>query len=173
MGSTAGLHALNALFPHGDCDGKALGIAQSDDISGPLTLAFSLLEVTPTGLEGQFDSRVPLCADEENCKAVAETSFAKFGMTARGDMQEPHHTPADSPLVKVLLNCYEQYTGNKGECLAIGGGTYVHDIPGGVAFGCAMPGFNGNMHGADEHTCIADQLTAAKIFTQAIIDLCS
>ena len=35
-----------------------------------------------------------------------------------------------------------------------------------------MPGFNGNMHGADEHTCIADQLTAAKIFTQAIIDLC-
>ncbi|WP_130870104.1 Sapep family Mn(2+)-dependent dipeptidase [Intestinimonas massiliensis (ex Afouda et al. 2020)] len=173
VGSTAGLHALNALFPHGDCDGKALGIAQSDDISGPLTLAFSLLEVTPTGLEGQFDSRVPLCADEENCKAVAETSFAKFGMTARGDMQEPHHTPADSPLVKVLLNCYEQYTGNKGECLAIGGGTYVHDIPGGVAFGCAMPGFNGNMHGADEHTCIADQLTAAKIFTQAIIDLCS
>ena len=25
-------------------------------------------------------------------------------------------------------------------CVAIGGGTYVHNIPGGVAFGCAMPG---------------------------------
>ena len=79
-------------------------------------------------------------------------------------MDAPHHTPADSPLVKALLKCYEQYTDYKGECLAIGGGTYVHDIPGGVAFGCCMPGFNGNMHGADEHTCIADQLTAAKIF---------
>ena len=172
VGSTAALRALSVLFPHGDCAGKALGIAQADGISGPLTLAFSLLEVTPTGLSGQFDSRVPICADETNCKAAAEAAFAKFGFTASGGMDAPHHTPADTPLVKTLLKCYEQYTGRKGECLAIGGGTYVHHIPGGVAFGCAMPGFNGNMHGADEHTCIADQLTAAKIFTQAIIDLC-
>ena len=172
VGSTAALHALSALFPHGDSAGKALGIAQADQLSGPLTLAFSLLEVSPTGLSGQFDSRVPVCASEENCKAVTEAAFAKFGFTAEGDMQAPHHTPADTPLVKTLLRCYEQYTGNKGECLAIGGGTYVHEIPGGVAFGCAMPGFNGNMHGPDEHTCIADQLTAAKIFTQAILDLC-
>ena len=173
VGSTAALHALNALFPHGDWGGKALGVAQSDEISGVLTLAFSLLEITETGLRGQFDSRVPICANEENCKAAAEASFARFGFTAEGGMQEPHHTPADSPLVKTLLRCYEQFTGQPGKCLAIGGGTYVHDIPGGVAFGCCMPGFNGNMHGADEHTCIADQLTAAKIFTQAIIDLCS
>ena len=48
-------------------------------------------------------------------------------------MDAPHHTPADSPLVKALLKCYEQYSGRKGECLAIGGGTYVHDIEGGVA----------------------------------------
>ena len=172
VGSTAALHALNALFPHGDSAGKALGIAQADEISGPLTLAFSLLELNDTGLSGQFDSRVPVCADEDNCKAVAEAAFAKFGFAAEGGMQAPHYTPADTPLVTTLLKCYEQYSGRKGECLAIGGGTYVHDIPGGVAFGCAMPGFNGNMHGPDEHTCIADQLTAAKIFAQAIIDLC-
>ena len=172
VGSTAALHALNALFPHGDYAGKALGIAQADEMSGPLTLAFSLLELNDTGLSGQFDSRVPVCANEDNCKAVTEAAFAKFGFTAEGGMQAPHYTPADTPLVSTLLKCYEQYSGRKGECLAIGGGTYVHDIPGGVAFGCAMPGFNGNMHGADEHTCIADQLTAAKIFTQAIIDLC-
>ncbi|OUN10561.1 Sapep family Mn(2+)-dependent dipeptidase [Flavonifractor sp. An91] len=172
VGSTAALHALNALFPHGDCAGKALGIAQADEMSGPLTLAFSLLELNDTGLSGQFDSRVPVCANEDNCKAVTEAAFAKFGFTAEGGMQAPHYTPADTPLVSTLLKCYEQYSGRKGECLAIGGGTYVHDIPGGVAFGCAMPGFNGNMHGADEHTCIADQLTAAKIFAQAIIDLC-
>ena len=172
VGSTAALHALNALFPHGDSAGKALGIAQADEMSGPLTLAFSLLELNDTGLSGQFDSRVPVCADEDNCKAVAEAAFAKFGFAAEGGMQAPHYTPADTPLVTTLLKCYEQYSGRKGECLAIGGGTYVHDIPGGVAFGCAMPGFNGNMHGPDEHTCIADQLTAAKIFAQAIIDLC-
>ena len=172
VGSTAALQGLAALFPHGDTAGKALDIAQSDELSGPLTLAFSLLELNPTGLEGQFDSRVPICADEANCKAPAEAAFAKFGFAVSGGMDAPHHTPADTPFVSTLLKCYEQYTGSRGECLAIGGGTYVHDIPGGVAFGCAMPGFNGNMHGADEHTCIADQLTACKIFTQAIIDLC-
>ena len=173
VASTAALHGLNALFPHGDYAGKALGVAQADELSGPLTLAFSLLEVTETGLQGQFDSRVPICANEENCKAAAEASFAKFGFAAQGEMQAPHHTPADSPLVKTLLRCYEQFTGDPGKCLAIGGGTYVHDIPGGVAFGCTMPGFSGNMHGPDEHASIADHLTAAKIFTQAIIDLCS
>ena len=172
VGSTAALRALSVLFPHGDCAGKALGIAQADGISGPLTLAFSLLEVTPTGLSGQFDSRVPICAGEANCRDAAAAAFARFGFAVSGEMDAPHHTPADTPFVSTLLKCYEQYSGRKGECLAIGGGTYVHHIPGGVAFGCAMPGFNGNMHGADEHTCIADQLTAAKIFTQAIIDLC-
>lgn len=171
--SSAALGALNALFPHGDCAGKALGIAQADDISGELTLAFSLLEVTETGLEGRFDSRVPLCASEENCKKTAGAAFAKFGFSVSGEMEPPHHTPADSPFVQTLLRCYEHYTGQPGACLAIGGGTYVHHIPGGVAFGCGMPGFNGNMHGADEHLCIRDLLTACKIFTQAIIDLCA
>ncbi|MEG2420086.1 MAG: peptidase M20, partial [Oscillospiraceae bacterium] len=56
--------------------------------------------------------------------------------------------------------------------LAIGGGTYVHDIPGGVAFGCTMPGFSSGLHGPDEHACIADLLTSAKIFTEAIAALC-
>ena len=129
VGSTAALHALNALFPHGDSAGKALGIAQADQMSGPLTLAFSLLELNDTGLSGQFDSRVPVCANEDNCKAVAEAAFAKFGFAAEGGMQAPHYTPADTPLVTTLLKCYEQYSGRKGECLAIGGGTYVHDIP--------------------------------------------
>jgi succinyl-diaminopimelate desuccinylase len=61
-------------------------------------------------------------------------------------MAAPHHTPAESPFVKTLLEIYEEYTGRKGECLSTGGGTYVHDIPGGVAFGSSMPGFVSNLH---------------------------
>ncbi|MEG2988885.1 MAG: M20/M25/M40 family metallo-hydrolase, partial [Oscillospiraceae bacterium] len=91
-----------------------------------------------------------------------------------GDMDAPHHTEAESPFVKTLLKCYEEYTGNtNSKPLAIGGGTYVHDIPGGVAFGCAMPGFVSNLHGPDEHARVADLMTSAKIFTQAIAQLCS
>lgn len=172
VGSTAALHALNVLFPHGDCAGKALGIAQSDEISGALTLAFSLLEVTETGLEGRFDSRTPLCATEGNCSAAAEAAFARFGFSVSGKMEPPHHTPADTPLVRTLLDCYQRYSGQAGRCLSIGGGTYVHSIPGGVAFGCEMPGFSSGMHGPDEHVRVRDLLTACKMFALAIVRLC-
>ena len=57
-------------------------------------------------------------------------------------------------------------------CIAIGGGTYVHGIPGGVAFGASMPGFVSNLHGPDEHVNVADLLTAAMIYTQVILDVC-
>ncbi len=166
------LHDLNALIPHGDCKGRALGIAQEEPIAGPLTVAFSLLEVTETGLEGQFDSRAPLCATEENCLQVAKAAFESRGFTFQGEQGAPHHVPADSPFIKTLLGRYEEYTGLKGECLSTGGGTYVHDIPGGVAFGCTLPGFDTHLHGADERVRVSDLMLSAKLFAHIIIDMC-
>ena len=87
-------------------------------------------------------------------------------------MFAPHHTPADSLLCRTLLRTYEEYTGQKGECMAIGGGTYVHHIEGGVAFGCAMPGTDNRMHGADEFAVIEELMVSAKMFTEIILQLC-
>ena len=167
------LHALNDLLPHGDCYGKALGIAQEEPVAGKLTLSFTLLEVDKTGLKGGFDSRVPLCATEENCLQVAKAAFESRGFTFTGEQNAPHHTPAESSFVQTLLKRYEDYTGLKGECLSTGGGTYVHDIPGGVAFGCTLPGFDTRLHGADERVRIADLMISAKMFAHIIIDLCA
>ena len=167
------LNALHALMPHGDYYGKAIGIAQEEPISGKLTLAFTLLEITATELKGLFDSRVPLCATEENCLQVAKAAFEAKGFTFEGSQHAPHHTPADSPFVQTLLKRYTQYTGLKGECLSTGGGTYVHEIPGGVAFGCTLPGFDTRLHGADERVRISDLMVSAKLFAHIIIDLCS
>lgn len=173
LGSTKAVRALFELMPPKDTRGAGLGIEMKDDLSGELTVAFTMLNLDEKGVTGRFDSRVPICANEENCKKVAEAAFAKYGFTCTGEMLAPHHTDAGSPFVQTLLKCYEQYTGEKGECLAIGGGTYVHDIPGGVAFGPVMPGFVTNLHGPDEHMSIRDLLTAAKIFAQVIVDLCA
>ncbi len=173
-GSTQAVRALHALFPYGDNEGNALGIAQSDDLSGPLTVAFTMLTMTETRLTGRFDSRTALCATEQNCRLPAEKALGGYGFAVTGydKMSLPHHTPADSEFVKTLLRCYETYTGNKGGCIAIGGGSYVHDIPGGVAFGCTMPGFEPNLHAANECMPIADLVTSAKIFALAITELC-
>ena len=88
MGSTAALRALSALFPHGDCAGKALGIAQSDELSGALTLAFSLLTVNGTGLEGQFDSRVPICELPHRRRGIF---FQVWLFRLRRDGRSPPH----------------------------------------------------------------------------------
>ena len=88
-------------------------------------------------------------------------------------MVPPHWVDEGAPLVSTLLDCYRAYTGDQtARPLAIGGATYVHSIPGGVAFGPNMPGFDCRMHAADERIRLADLLTACKIFTQAIADLC-
>jgi succinyl-diaminopimelate desuccinylase len=170
--STQTLQALQTLFPHGDHTANALNIAQSDSLSGPLTLTLTMMNLSPSGMEARFDCRTPRCATEENCLFIAKNTLQSYGIELEGHINPAHYVPEESPFVQNLLRCYEQYTGQKGTCISTGGGTYVHDIPGGVAYGACMPGFDSCLHGPDERVSILDLLTACKIFTQAIIDLC-
>ena len=167
------LCAVHMLFPHGDWTGKSCGVEMSDQISGRLTMTLNIFHFSQTGLSGWFDSRTPVCATNENVRDVMKARTASLGLELKDmDMLPAHHVPEDSPLIRTLLRCYEQYSGRKGKCLAIGGGTYVHHIKNGVAFGCAMPGTENRMHGPDEFAVVDHMVVSAEIFTQAIIDLC-
>ena len=170
--STQAIRGLAALFPHGDNAGHALGIAQSDPESGALTLTFSLFTLSETGCQGQFDARVNLTGNEENCCRAAEKRFSQYGFQAEGTLGAPHVVPSDDPFIRVLLDCYKSHTGREGKCLAIGGGTYVHDIPGGVAYGANELDFDCYMHGANERVTVESLLTCAKIYADVIIRLC-
>jgi succinyl-diaminopimelate desuccinylase len=168
------IKALRKLFPFGDTAGKALGIDMADDISGSLTLNFGVLSLNETGFNANFDARTPKCAAKENLDDVVIAALKAADFEIRDISKTPfHHTPADAPLVRALLRIYETYTGSKGRCLAIGGQTYVHDIDGGVAFGPEMPGADNRLHGADEHIDIEELILGAKMYTQAIIEMCS
>ena len=166
------LNVLHTLFPHGDFFGKAAGMACHDTLSGDTTLALTVAHLENGQLRGEFDSRTAISADRANTAEVLAQNLAQNGITPDFHYTAPHHVPAESPLVQELLRCYETYTGQKGEALAIGGFTYVHDLKNGVAFGCAMPGFDTHMHGADECMDIDTLLLSAQMFAQAIIDLC-
>jgi len=167
------LKALNSVFPHGDWLGEAACVAMSDELSGKLTISLNVMEYDGSSLVGTFDCRAPLCATKENLLHVIKAKLAEHGISLQNDdIKPPHHVPGDSEFVKTLLRCYENYTGNKGYCISMGGGTYVHRLKNGVAFGCTMPGSESNMHGPDEFAVIEDLLTSAKIFTQAIVELC-
>lgn len=166
--------ALVELFPHGDTCGKAAGIAMEDELSGALTLAFSMLTVSSDSLEGVFDSRCPICSNEDNVLKAVKKNMAAKGLTLENEtMVPPHHVDGNSHFVRTLLAVYEEYTGLKGSCESTGGGTYVHHLENGVAFGAALPGTDNHMHGADEFAVVDELLVSAKIFAQVIVELCS
>lgn len=164
---------LHELFPYGDNRGKALGIAMEDAVSGCLTLTFSMVHLDSTGFWGIFDSRDPLCATEENTCHVTEAKMAAFGWECKGSLGPAHAVDGESDFIKVLLNAYETYTGRKGYCEAIGGGTYVHEIPGGVAFGAGEHDFDSHLHGANERARISQLLKTAMIYALVISKLCA
>lgn len=167
------LKKVLGLMPHGDVNGSSLGVAMEDEVSGNLTLAFSMLAVDATSMDGQFDCRCPVCATEETVLHVIKEAMAGAGLTLLNDsMTPPHHVDGNSAFIKTLLKIYEDYTGLKGECQATGGGTYVHNLKNGVAFGASMPDTDNHMHGADEFAVVDELIMSAKIFAQAIVKLC-
>ena len=144
-----------------------------DELSGKLTVVFSMLNADENGMEGWFDTRCPVCATEETVLQKAKAAMEAKGITFLTDsMRAPHHVDGNSHFVKTLLAVYEEYTGRKGECQSTGGGTYVHDLKNGVAFGATMPGTDNRMHGADEFAVIDELVVSAKIFAQVIVNLC-
>lgn len=168
------MKALDCLFPYEDTCGRKLGIYREEEQSGALTLCFSILRVSPEGISGTFDARLPIGCTEENTKKVVKTALAEQGLILEEEpMVKPHCVPGDSAFVKILLDSYERYSGVKGEPLSTGGGTYVHNLERGVAFGCATPDVDNHMHGDDEFMVIDRLLESAKIFADAIIRICN
>jgi len=165
--------ALNHLFPHGDNHGAAIGINMFDEKTGRITVNFGVLRFSEYEFSGNFDSRTPSCADDVDLIGMTKAALAQEGIDMTyNEIIAAHHTPEETPFVQKLLKLYEEYTGQHGECTSMGGLTYVHDIEGGVAFGVAMPGDDNRAHGVNEYIDKEQLITSAKMFTQAIIDMC-
>lgn len=172
-GRTEAFRTIAQWFPRTDYAGAGLGVAMEDEVSGALTMNLGKLDYDGKKLTGVFDSRVPVCGSDETVTRVIEKQFAEAGFAfEKGNMSAVHYVPADSELVQSLLASYERYTGIKGEPIAIGGGTYVHELERGVAFGCEIEGVDNHMHGDDEFMDIEVLVMSAKIFADAILRLC-
>ncbi|MBR0140955.1 MAG: Sapep family Mn(2+)-dependent dipeptidase [Ruminococcus sp.] len=164
---------LAELFPHNEFDGKSCGLGFSDEISGKMTCVLSMLNTENGKLKGGIDIRFPLDRTKDEIIKILKEKIESAGFEITSyEGAEPHITDENSPFVQTLLNVYERVTGEKGYCIAIGGGTYVHEIEGGVAFGAEFPNQDGNMHGADEFITLENLLKNAEIMAEAIIEIC-
>ncbi len=170
---------IGRLWPHGEHSGASLGVDYSDRESGSLTMSLDVLkyEVSKDGkeytLSGVFDCRAPICCNDENLTEKVKSCLTDGGFVMEdGPMVPAHYVSEDSELVRKLLESYELYFGKKGEAQMTGGGTYVHDLKHGVAFGCEVSGVDNRIHGDDEYAQISVLVKSAKIFADAIIRLC-
>lgn len=165
--------SMAELFPSGETDGTSMGLKCSDEKSGALTLVFSVLEFTENGFTGVFDIRFPVSKTVEKINSTAEKTLSGCGFNYRCIMgSQAHYVDENSQLVRTLLDVYESVSGEKGYCIAIGGGTYVHNTQGGVAFGAELPGKEYNMHCADEFTVPEEMIMNSVMAAAAIAEIC-
>lgn len=165
--------SLSSLFPFGEYDGTSLEIKCSDRKSGSLTEVLSILDFSDGTLTGKFDMRFPLCSSCVEIKQTLSSLFASKGFDlSEFNGVEPHETDSESPFVRALLSVFTNATGIKGECIAIGGGTYVHDVEGGVAFGAEFSDEDNHIHSANEYIRLSRFALNAKIIAEAILKIC-
>ena len=169
------IKAVSALFPHGDCFGGGLGVDMEDEVSGKTVLSLTICHLSEeNGFSGTFDCRACLSANDTNTTDVIHGKFrdAGLGYDDSRKMFEPHYVPEDSQLVQTLMDVYEDMTGSRPKPLCIGGGTYVHHIDNGVAFGCGFADLNNNVHSADEFMTLDQIRFSCRIYARAILALC-
>lgn len=166
------LEALLKLFPNGESNAKALGLDMTDE-SGSTTCVFSIIDFCGGKLSCKADMRFPISVTKAKAEEKIRAALEKNGLTLFSlTGSEPHCTDKDSDFVKTLLKVYGEVTGKEGYCKAIGGGTYVHGIEGGVAFGMEVGGEDNHIHGADEWMGIDTFVKAAEIFAKVIVEFC-
>ena len=166
------LSSLLQLFPHGETDGAALGL-DCTDVSGTTTCVFSIIDFENGQLSCKADMRFPVSLNKETVIKKFRAAAEKAGLeliSATGS--EPHTVDTEGEFVKTLLEVYGEVTGLEPWCKSIGGGTYVHGIEGGVAFGPEFEGEDNRIHGADERAKISSLLKSAEIYAKAVIRLC-
>ncbi len=169
-GNSRVVKSIQQCFQHGDVEGKTI----FGDNSANFTCVLSMLNTVENSLKGGIDIRYPLDRSKAEVSRIICGKLHAAGFSIDScEGSEPHYTDESSEFVQKLLKVYEKVSGEKGSCITIGGGTYVHEIDGGVAFGAEYPGGSGNMHGADEYITVESLLKNAEIMAEAIIEICS
>lgn len=168
------LKAVEKLFPHNDYYGEALGVDMEDELSGKLTMCFSIFDYNTTAFKGAFDCRAALCATNENLRDVMKAKMMENGIKLNDcEVYPSHHVDENTEFVQTLLRSYESFSGKEGKAIAIGGGTYVHHLKNGVAFGCGDLEVDNHLHGDDEFISLDMLVMSMKIFADVIIKLCN
>ena len=152
----------NGLFK--DC----YKLKQLNDHSGYLTMSPDIVKSDDDYIYIEVDVRYPVSVD---AKYLINT-INKLGIVEINVNKAPHYVDKDSDIIKKLLKCYREVTGDYSEPIAMGGGTYAKTLKQGVAYGPIYSQGTG-AHIVNEFEEIKDFKTTYEIYYKAIKKLCS
>ena len=163
-----------AEYMHLDYNGKKLNAYTKHDVMGETTSSANLFDYSADGdKKVTLNVRHPEGIDKDTILANMEEVLkaADVSIAIIGDVKTPHYVPATDPLVKTLLDVYEEHTGLEGHEESIGGGTYGRILERGVAYGAMFPGEENVMHQPNEFMPIDSLFKATAIYADAIYRL--
>jgi len=154
-------------------DGKSMGIAMADDVSGSLTMNLGTLRGDANGLEVKMNYRYPVTKTFEDCGPVVSGAFEAAGFELTwANRKNRLYMPPESELVQRLMKVYTEATGDTAATpKSIGGGTYAKMLPNVVAFGPIFPGDEVREHKPDEFMEVSRLMDNANILAEAMYAL--
>ncbi|MCQ6266635.1 dipeptidase PepV [Fictibacillus sp. WQ 8-8] len=157
----------------GSISGEELGIKAEDDVSGILTLNPGMFDYSrEAGGTIGLNIRYPVKHSGETVLNTLQKLVDVKGFSLEVTKHtKPHFVDENHELVQTLKKVYEEQTGQPGNPIAIGGGTYARSLEAGVAFGALFPGREDVAHQKDEYMFLDDLFSAAAIYAQAIYEL--
>ena len=163
--------SLDALYADG-WEGKDMGIACEDQLSGKLSMNFGIFSMEENEVELKVDVRAPIHINLEMIWNTTNINCQKYGFhPVYWQMRPPLYVPKEAPLVVKLNDVYNEMMNDNVEPITIGGGTYCRDVTNFVSFGPVFPYEPELAHEANEYIGMKELMMSAKLYAQALYAL--
>ena len=155
-------------------NGTSLGINLEDE-SGSLTLNVAKFVLENNKIKIGINLRIPVTKSINEMEEVLKIKVKEYENVDSYTYAKinPLHLDSENNIIKILLNVYNKKTNSNIEPIAIGGATFARAFNNIVSFGPTMPGENDMCHQNDEFIKIDNLMLCAKIYADAIYELCN
>ncbi len=159
---------------HASTDGSSIGIDAKDDVFDPLTCVAGVISLKDGRLHQSIDIRYPTSTDDatlnEKLCALAQQAGGSFTIAS---VAKPFYIDPETPVIRTLIDTYNEVTGKNAKPFTMGGGTYARHFANAVSFGMEEPGeptpeWVGTMHGPNEGVSEELLFRSLKIYILAI-----
>lgn len=141
------------------------GLKTLKDETGSLTLSPDVVTYQDGVLSVLTDIRYPATLPLSKVTEKLDRFETKYEILSH---QKPLFLDKNHPLVKTLQKVYDDYTGEKHEPVAIGGGTYARALECGVAFGPEIEGEEVTIHQPNEYITLERIKLMIEVYSEAV-----